>query len=268
MPCLQAAPDFLEDTQYANPSDMFHSPFQRAFQTDLPRFSWMKTRPDLSENFGRWMTAQHDQHKTWVDVLDIGALFNGTNAEMPVFVDIGGGVGHQCALLRKKMPDLTGRVILQDSENVIKHALPTPGVEKMDFNFWDEQPIKGIEHALLASANHRNLLMCKTVDARAYYMRYIMHDYPDDKCRVILRNTSKVMGPDSVMLIDDVIVPNEHAHPHATDKDIAMMVNFAAMERTQSQWKDLFNSAGLEIIDSAIYNLTSGESIQVVRRRS
>jgi len=143
MPCLQAAPDFLEDTQYANPSDMLHSPFQKAFRTDLPRFSWMKTRPDLSENFGRWMTAQHDRHKTWVDVIDVGGLFDDATAETPVFVDIGGGVGHQCALLRKKLPDLTGRVILQDSENVIQHALRTTGVEKMGFNFWDKQPIKG-----------------------------------------------------------------------------------------------------------------------------
>lgn len=121
----------------------------------------MKTRPDLSENFGRWMTAQHDRHKTWVDVIDVGDLFNGTTAETPVFVDIGGGVGHQCALLRKKLPDLTGRVILQDSENVIQHALPTPGFEKMGFNFWDKQPIKGNDNVLTTPASYSPLLMCR-----------------------------------------------------------------------------------------------------------
>lgn len=99
-------------------------------------------------------------------------------------------------------------------------------------------------------------------------MRYIMHDYPDEKCRMILKNTSEAMGPDSVILIDDVIVPDEHAHPHSTDKDIAMMVNFAAMERTQSQWKTLFSSAGLEIIKAATYNVTSGESVQIIGRRT
>lgn len=103
--------------------------------------------------------------------------------------------------------------------------------------------------------------------ARAYYMRYIMHDYPDEKCHRILRNTTAAMDRESVILIDDVIIPNERANPHSTDKDIAMMVNFAAMERTESQWLSLFDSAGLRLLKSATYNEASGESIQVVARK-
>lgn len=103
-------------------------------------------------------------------------------------------------------------------------------------------------------------------DARAYYMRYIMHDYPDEKCHRILRNTMAAMGSNSVILIDDMIVPNKGAHLHTTDRDIEMMVNFAAVERTQSQWESLFSSAGLRVLKSATYNEESGESIQIVGR--
>jgi demethylsterigmatocystin 6-O-methyltransferase len=152
MPSLQAAPEFLEETKYANPSNMVQTPFQKAFKTNLPRFVWMRSQPDLSANFGLWMTAVHDRQMTWLNVLNFKELAQGSTRETPVFVDIGGGIGHQCALLKSKVPDLVGRVILQDSPRVIEHALPTPGVENTAFDFWGEQPIKGKIHAkLLAS---------------------------------------------------------------------------------------------------------------------
>lgn len=89
------------------------------------------------------MTAQHDRQMTWLDVLDFRELAKGVTAERTVFVDIGGGIGHQCALLKSKIPDLTGEVVLQDSKPVIERALPTPGVDKMPFDFFEEQPIHG-----------------------------------------------------------------------------------------------------------------------------
>src|ERR1700748_2613626 len=110
MPCLQAAPKLLEETGYANPADMHQTPFQKAFQTDLPRFAWFKNHPDLSANFGVWMTAQHDRQMNWLDVIDFREFTRGSTAETAAFVDVGGGVGHQCALLRSKVPDLVGKV--------------------------------------------------------------------------------------------------------------------------------------------------------------
>lgn len=76
------------------------------------------------------MTALHDKQMTWLDVLDFRELAKGVTAESTVLVDIGGGIGHQCALLKSKIPDLIGRVVLQDSESVIERALPTSGVDK------------------------------------------------------------------------------------------------------------------------------------------
>ena len=152
MPCLQAAPEFLEETQYANPSNGQVTPFQKAFHTDLPRFTWFKSHPELSANFGTWMTAQHDRKMNWLDVIDFREFAQGSTATATVFVDVGGGVGHQCALLKSRHPDLVGRVVLQDSETVIQHALPTETVEKMAFDFWQEQPIIGMPHVPLLSS--------------------------------------------------------------------------------------------------------------------
>ena len=154
MPPLQALPDFLEETHYANPGDLLHSPFQKAFSTDLSKFNWQKSRPDLSSAFGLWMQSQHDRQLTWLHVMDFGELVQGSTTETPVFVDVGGGIGHQCALLKDKVPDLVGKVILQDSPSVIQKALPTAGVEKTVYDFWEEQPVKGRTHDSKNSNTH------------------------------------------------------------------------------------------------------------------
>ena len=104
------------------------------------------------------------------------------------------------------------------------------------------------------------------IGSRVYYFRYIMHDYPDDRCRIILEHTRAEMNDESVIFIDDVVLPEKGAHPHSLDKDIVMMVNFAAMERTEKQWKSLFESCGLRLLKAATYNSLSGETIQVVEK--
>lgn len=86
--------------------------------------------------------------RNWLDVVDfpalVGAPTGAEKEETPVlFVDVGGGIGSQCALLKDRLPDLPGRVVLQDLPIVVQHALPTEGVENMSHDFWNEQPVKG-----------------------------------------------------------------------------------------------------------------------------
>ncbi|KAF7528058.1 hypothetical protein G7054_g10243 [Neopestalotiopsis clavispora] len=243
-PCLQVAPQFFKDTNYANPTNVVDTPFQKAFQTELPAFVWLQGDPELVADFGLWMTAVHNGKKTWMDVVDFNSLVKDSDAETPVFVDVGGGIGSQCAILKAKSPSLTGRVILQDLPVVIEHhALSIEGVEKMAFDFWGEQPIKG---------------------ARTYYLRNILHDYPDDKALLVLKNTMAAMGPESVILIDDIIIPDKGAHPHATEQDMVMLTTLASIERTQKQWDSLLSSAGLKVIQRSVYLEETGDSLQIV----
>ena len=142
MPCLQATPDFLKKSGYANPDNVVKSPFQIAFNTELPAFVWAQGRPDLMQDFGLWMGSVHDGQKNWLGVCNFKDLIQGSKPDTPIFVDIGGGLGHQCALL-KTVSGLVGRVILEDLAIAIEHSLPMEGVEKIAFDFWSEQPIKG-----------------------------------------------------------------------------------------------------------------------------
>jgi hypothetical protein len=98
-------------------------------------------------------------------------------------------------------------------------------------------------------------------------MRYIMHDYDDTDCQKILNHTKAAMSADSVILVDDVVLPAVGAHPYSLDKDIVMLANLGgAKERTERQWRNLFGSVGLELVSTHKYNDISGESVQMLRR--
>ncbi len=83
--------------------------------------------------------------------------------------------------------------------------------------------------------------------ARVYYMRNIMHDYPDNMCIKLLKNTIAAMNRDSVILIDDMVLPNKGLHWQASQLDLTMMSSMAAMERTEKEWYTLLDMAGLKI---------------------
>ena len=91
------------------------------------------------------------------------------------------------------------------------------------------------------------------LEARAYYMRNIMHDWPDDQCIKILQNIMSTMTTESVILIDEMIISDVNAHWRATQLDIILMACLAAQERTKKQWYQLLEAAGLKIIDIYTY---------------
>ncbi|KAI1387231.1 S-adenosyl-L-methionine-dependent methyltransferase [Hypoxylon trugodes] len=246
MPCLQETPKYLADTRYANPTDVFHSPFQIAHKTDKPSYVWGMEQPELMANFNVWMAEQHLDQKTWLDVFDFAQHVGNSADDSLIFVDIGGGMGQQCALLKERHPHVLGRVVLQDQPFVIPYAVPVDGVEKQEFDLWTEQPLKG---------------------ARTYYMRNILEDYPDDRAMVIIKNTMSAMSQDSVLIIDEMIIPNRGANPRSTLQDLTMMATLASTERTERQWDDLLDRAGLAVLQKTAYNAVTGESIIVTTLR-
>jgi len=66
-----------------------------------------------------------------------------TSPETILFVDIGGGNGHQYEELLNKYPDLQGRVIIEDQERVIKHVTVGKNVERLTDDYITEQPVRG-----------------------------------------------------------------------------------------------------------------------------
>ena len=62
------------------------------------------------------------------------------------------------------------------------------------------------------------------------------------------------MAPDSVLIIDDVVMPSVGATWKQTQKDMQMMACLAAVERSETQWTQLLEAAGLSIRETCIYD--------------
>ncbi|XXH00980.1 hypothetical protein Hte_007331 [Hypoxylon texense] len=228
-----AFPQFLRETGYANPTDPNHCPWHLGHHTDLSPFPWLQSHPEHFGYFLPWMASQRDGLPIFLDVLNFEQEFaQDTTTSTPLFVDVGGASGHQCIALKQRFPRLPGRIVLQDQAHIIAQVKtsPLPGFEDIEaqpYDFFTPQPIKG---------------------ARAYYLRNILHDWPNDKCKEILKNIKAGMTEDSVLLVDEMVLSERGAPWRATQLDIAMITCLAAMERSETEWRALLDDAGFKIL--------------------
>ena len=142
-PVYQALPSFLKQSKYSALVDGNKTPFQEAFKTDLGAYQWLGTHPENLEYLNQYMSSRRTAAESWLSVYPIEEETKFCQAAAPLFVNIGGGIGHQCAEFRKRYPNIPGKVILQDLSQTIKGALNTPGVENMSYDFFTPQPVQG-----------------------------------------------------------------------------------------------------------------------------
>lgn len=235
--------------KYQDIADNTNTAHQVAHKTPLPIFLWLMLNPQAGSNFNEYMLHRRkDQAICW-DVYPVEEETQGWNANATVLVDFGGNIGHQCAEFKKKFPKIPGHVVLQDLPGPIEMALSTPGVENMAHDMFKPQPITGAEF---------------------YYLRNLLHDWPDDKCRDILENMIQSMGPESVILLDEMVLPDTQVHWQPTQIDLTMMAALASRERTRTrtQWAEWLGSVGLEIAAIRTYTPSVYESIMTVVRRA
>ncbi|KAI0389492.1 S-adenosyl-L-methionine-dependent methyltransferase [Xylariaceae sp. FL0594] len=250
-PQYQAIPRFLKKTGYKNPTDSKHTVLQEAFQTDLTAWEWLATQPEKLQYFNDFMALRRKTELSWLSVYpgreELGRSgWEALSADTAraVYVNIGGGIGHQCAEFKKKYPDVPGRVVLQDLGPSIAKAWSTPGVENMVHDFFNEQPVKG---------------------AKFYYMRAVLHNQPEKEARLLLERTRDAMTADSVLLIDEFVLPERGLDPYSATVDLTMMAATASMERTEAQWGALLKEVGLRLVKVYPYNPATPETVMDVR---
>lgn len=67
-----------------------------------------------------------------------------------LLVDVGGGIGHDLLEFKKKIPDISGRLVLQDQPHVIRQIDQiSNGIESIAHDFFTPQPIKGAPNRAL-----------------------------------------------------------------------------------------------------------------------
>ena len=170
-------------------------------------------------------------------------------------------------------------MVLQDQQQTIDHVSADPGMEAMVHDFFTPQPIVGEflfpkflhvlhrafslsstayffspersqDHCFLPRLSFlaTNRLNPSLTGARSYYLRNVLHNWPNPLARLILQQIRSAMAPSmSRLLINELVVRLQGGGFLAPHQDFNMMSVIAGMERTKAQWEELINSAGLEI---------------------
>ncbi|KAF2728963.1 S-adenosyl-L-methionine-dependent methyltransferase [Polyplosphaeria fusca] len=249
-PNLQALPAYLKRNGYKNPNDAHDRAFHATFNTKQLCFEWMMANPEAYEQFNVYMAGRTEKQVIWIDrypVLD-DTDPDTMSPERALLVDVGGGTGHQARNFRAKYPNIPGHVINQDQPFSVDQAkkLPSSGIEHMAHDFFTPQPIKA---------------------AKYYYLRSVLHDWPDDKCTMILSHLIDAMTQDSLILIDDKVLPSKGVPWQMMQADISMMAANASMERTTAQWHRSFDAVGLELVRRVVYSPKALETVTALKQK-
>ncbi|KAI0391258.1 S-adenosyl-L-methionine-dependent methyltransferase [Xylariaceae sp. FL0594] len=243
-PPAQSLPKFLRETGYKNPTTETETAFNLAFNTRQNAYAWFDDHPTEMDHFNTYMALRRKPESTWLSVYPVSAEAASWPSEKPLYVNIGGGVGHQCAQFREMYPNLQGRNVLQDLPKVVKDALPTPGVENMEYNILQPQPVRG---------------------AKFYYMRAVLHNHPPHIVKLVLQNVKAAMDSESVLLVDEMVFPEKGVSYDTASIDMTMLTVFASMERTEAHWRTVFEEVGLDLVRTYTYYPRNYETVMDVR---
>ena len=142
-PSFQQVPDFLKEKGYKNPDQILDAPFHKAVDTDKPFFLWMQQNQDAIRYFHPSLAA-FESPVLWTAVVPLAEILKDADKNVPIFVDVGGGTGAQCAAFRKATKEhFSGRVINQDLPQTIAEAPKDEDIEMMAQDFFQEQQIQG-----------------------------------------------------------------------------------------------------------------------------
>ena len=146
-------------------------------------------------------------------------------------VDVGGGHGALLTSILKRNPNSKG--VLFDAPEVIEGARPkieAAGIgdrcETVSGDFFKAVPEGG----------------------DAYVMKWIIHDWDDEKAITILRNCRTQMKSDGRLILVDCVVPESNEPHFSKFIDLNMLVMTGGKERTEKEFEKLLAAAGFKLL--------------------
>jgi hypothetical protein len=79
-------------------------------------------------------------------------------------------------------------------------------------------------------------------------LKYIIHDWDDERAIMILKNCRKAMAENGRVLLVEMIIPDGNTPSPGKFLDLEMLLYFYSRERTEAEYRDLLKQAGLELI--------------------
>jgi hypothetical protein len=83
--------------------------------------------------------------------------------------------------------------------------------------------------------------------ADGYLMKYILHDWDDEKCGVLLSHCRDAMAAGGRVLVAEHVISSGNRAEQGKLMDINMLVLLGGRERTREEFRALFARAGLRL---------------------
>ena len=217
----------LGEEHYHAWSSLLHSvrsgepAFNQAY--NAPLFEYFQSNAAAGETFNE---AMNDFTRQAALACALAYDFSGIRSA----VDVGGGHGALIATILRCYPFMTG--ILFDSAAVLE-------------NVAQKFKAAGIEDRYLAIAG--NFFESVPEGAEAYLMKNVLHDWDDDSAIRILRNCRRAMHDNAKLLVIEVVLRAEREEPFESLLDLNMLVMSGGCERTEAQYRRLFESGGFQL---------------------
>jgi hypothetical protein len=195
--------------------------FDQAFGMDV--WKYFGQHPENAKIFNDAMSGMTAQAN---DALHAAYDFGG----IATLVDIGGGHGGLITSILRRNPQMRG--ILFDSPQVIDGA--RSALDKSDEadrcelvagNFFESVPEGGDAHIL----------------------KWIIHDWTDDQCVTILKNSHRALAENGKLILVEAVVPDGSEMHFSKFMDLNMLVMTGGRERTEAEFRDLYERAGFRL---------------------
>ena len=198
-------------------------PFDHAL--GMPIFAYLRKHPEKERIFAASMASISGTEN---DAIARAYPFG----RFSTLVDVGGAHGHLLATILRRHKKLSG--VLYDQPQVVVGASRSGYVTAKDLR--SRCRILG-----------GDFFTAVPPGADGYMMKYILHDWDDEKCLRILRHCRDAMADGGRVLAIDNVIPPGNAASFAKLLDINMMVIPGGRERTRAEFRDLFARAGLRL---------------------
>lgn len=147
-------------------------------------------------------------------------------------VDVGGGGGVLVGELLRLHPQLTA--VLLDRHEAVDRASARLGRDS-----------RGERCQFVEGDFFSNV----PADGDLYILSWVLHDWDDRGAGAILSNCAKAMGRDARLLVlETLMTENPVDAPQAVALDLGMLVMTGGRERTEAEYRELLESAGLRLV--------------------
>jgi hypothetical protein len=186
-----------------------------------PIFRWYAHQPALVANFQQAM-----REASAPQVPAIVAAYDTSDRKR--IIDVGGGHGGLLLGLLSRAKGARGAVY--DLEQGLAAARAA-----------------GLDHDARVDLIQGDFFQSVPAGGDLYALKYILHDWDDDRCVTILRHIKKGLAPGGRVIVCEVLVGPHNTNDFAKWMDLHMMAMPGGRERTKDEYAALFERAGMKL---------------------